>query len=110
MTIRRKNHGTQTKVKVVLEVLRGEKTTAEITEIWHLHMLFPAQLYPQLKPLLLLLPYQSAGQDFRKYHPHAVQPFDPSDRNVGAEFPLYDNGFSPWRPARKKSYGEHSRR
>ena len=37
MTISRKKHSTQTKVKVVLEVLRGEKTTAEITAKYSIH-------------------------------------------------------------------------
>ena len=37
MTISRKKHSTQTKVKVVLEVLRGEKTTAEITAKYGIH-------------------------------------------------------------------------
>ena len=31
MTISQKKHSTQTKVKVVLEALKGEKTTAEMT-------------------------------------------------------------------------------
>ena len=37
MTISRKKHTTQTKVKVVLEVLKGEKTTAEITAKYGIH-------------------------------------------------------------------------
>ncbi|NOR80264.1 MAG: hypothetical protein GQ529_05440 [Methyloprofundus sp.] len=37
MTINRKKHNTQTKVKVVLEVLKGEKTTAEITAKYGIH-------------------------------------------------------------------------
>jgi len=37
MTINRKKHSTQTKVKVVLEVLKGEKTTAEITAKYGIH-------------------------------------------------------------------------
>ena len=37
MTISRKKHSTQTKVKVVLEVLKGEKTTAEITSKYGIH-------------------------------------------------------------------------
>ena len=37
MTISRKKHSTQTKVKVVLEVLKGEKTTAEITAKYGIH-------------------------------------------------------------------------
>jgi transposase-like protein len=37
MTINRKKHSTQTKVKVVLEALKGEKTTAEITTKFGIH-------------------------------------------------------------------------
>lgn len=37
MTINRTKHSTQTKVKVVLEVLKGEKTTAEITAKYGIH-------------------------------------------------------------------------
>ena len=37
MTISRKKHSTATKVKVVLEVLKGEKTTAEITAKYGIH-------------------------------------------------------------------------
>jgi len=37
MTINRKKHSTQTKVKVVLEALKGEKTTAEITAKFGIH-------------------------------------------------------------------------
>ena len=37
MTINRKKHSTQTKVKVVLEVLKGEKTTSEITAKYGIH-------------------------------------------------------------------------
>jgi len=37
MAISRKKHSTATKVKVVLEVLKGEKTTAEITAKYGIH-------------------------------------------------------------------------
>ena len=37
MTISRKKHSTQTKVKVVLEALKGEKTTAEMTTKYGIH-------------------------------------------------------------------------
>jgi transposase-like protein len=37
MTISRKKHSTQTKVKVVLEALKAEKTTAEITTKYGIH-------------------------------------------------------------------------
>ena len=37
MTISRKKHSTQTKVKVVLAALKGEQTTAEITAKYGIH-------------------------------------------------------------------------
>jgi transposase-like protein len=37
MTISRTKHSAQTKVKVVLEVLKGEKTTAELTAKYSIH-------------------------------------------------------------------------
>lgn len=37
MTISRKKHSTQTKVNVVLEAFKGEKTTAEITAKYGIH-------------------------------------------------------------------------
>ncbi len=37
MTISRNKHTTQTKVKVVLEALKGEKTTAELTAKYSIH-------------------------------------------------------------------------
>ena len=37
MTISRKKHSTQTKVKVVLEAFKGEKTSAEITAKYGIH-------------------------------------------------------------------------
>jgi len=37
MTISRKKHSTQTKVKVALEALKGEKTTAELTAKYSIH-------------------------------------------------------------------------
>ena len=37
MTISRKKHSPQTKVKVALEALKGEKTTAEITSKYGVH-------------------------------------------------------------------------
>ena len=37
MTISRKKHSTHTKVKVVLEALKGEKTTAELTAKYGIH-------------------------------------------------------------------------
>lgn len=37
MTISRKKHSTQTKVKVVLEALKGERTIAEITAKYGIH-------------------------------------------------------------------------
>jgi transposase len=37
MSLSRKKHSTQTKVKVALEALKGEKTTAEITAKYGIH-------------------------------------------------------------------------
>ena len=37
MTISRKKHSTQTKVKVALEALKGERTTAELTAKYSIH-------------------------------------------------------------------------
>ena len=37
MTINRNKHSTQTKVKVALEALKGEKTTAELTAKYSIH-------------------------------------------------------------------------
>lgn len=37
MTISRKKHSTQTKVKVVLEALKGEITTAQLTAKYGIH-------------------------------------------------------------------------
>ena len=91
---------------------RGKDSSRDYCNIVSAYVV-PGTASSSAKALIMLLPYRSAGQDFRKYHPyhpHAVQPFDPSDRNVEAEFPLYDNGFSLLRPARKKCYGERSRR
>ncbi len=37
MTLSRQRHGTQTKVKVALEALKGQQTTAEITARYGVH-------------------------------------------------------------------------
>ena len=37
MALRRKRHSTQTKVKVVLEAIRGTRTTAEISSHYGVH-------------------------------------------------------------------------
>ena len=37
MTINRKKHSTQTKVKVALEALKGDKTIAELTSKYSIH-------------------------------------------------------------------------
>ena len=38
MTLSRKKHSTQTKAKVALEALKGEKTTAQITAKFGIHV------------------------------------------------------------------------
>jgi len=53
MTISRKKHSVQTKVKVVLEVLKGEKTTAEITAKYGIHA---TQMNNWKKAVLEVLP------------------------------------------------------
>lgn len=37
MTTLRKNHTTKTKVKIALEAIKGDKTTAEITSTYGIH-------------------------------------------------------------------------
>ena len=53
MTISRKKHSAQTKVKVVLEVLKGEKTSAEITTKYGIHA---TQINNWKKAVLAVLP------------------------------------------------------
>ena len=53
MTINRKNHSTQTKVKVALEAIKGEKTTAEITAKYSIHA---TQINNWKKAVLEILP------------------------------------------------------
>jgi len=53
MTISRKKHSTQTKVNVVLEVLKGEKTIAEITAKYGIHA---TQINNWKKAVLAVLP------------------------------------------------------
>ncbi|MDZ4153721.1 transposase [Methylicorpusculum sp.] len=53
MTISRKKHSVQTKVKVVLEVLKGEMTTAEITAKYGIHA---TQMNNWKKAVLEVLP------------------------------------------------------
>ena len=53
MTISRKKHSTQTKVKVALEALKGEKTTAELTAKYSIHA---TQINNWKKAVLEVLP------------------------------------------------------
>ena len=53
MPISRKKHSTATKVKVVLEVLKGEKTTAEITAKYGIHA---TQINKWKKAVLEIIP------------------------------------------------------
>lgn len=53
MTLSRTKHSTQTKVKVVLEALKGEKTTAEITAKYSIHA---TQINAWKKAVLEIIP------------------------------------------------------
>ena len=53
MAISRNKHSAQTKVKVVLEVLKGEKTTAEITAKYSIHA---TQINTWKKAVLAIMP------------------------------------------------------
>ena len=53
MTISRKKHGSQTKVKVALEALKGQKTTAEITAKYGIHA---TQINHWKKAVLAIIP------------------------------------------------------
>jgi transposase-like protein len=53
MSISRTKHSTATKVKVVLEALKGEKTTAEITAKYSIHA---TQINAWKKAVLAILP------------------------------------------------------
>lgn len=68
MTINRKKHSTQTKVKVVLEVLKGEKTTAEITAKYGIHA---TQINNWKKSVLEVIP--EAFSNKRKQHDNDQQ-------------------------------------
>jgi len=59
MTISRKKHSTQTKVKVVLETLKGEKTQAEITAKYGIHS---TQINNWKKAALEILPEAFSSQ------------------------------------------------
>ena len=63
MTISRKKHNTQTKVKVALEALKGEKTVAEITRKYGIHA---TQINLWKKAVLDILP--EAFSSKRKRH------------------------------------------
>jgi len=63
MTISRKKHNTQTKVKVALEALKGEKTIAEITTKYGIHA---TQISQWKKAVLDILP--EAFSSKRKRH------------------------------------------
>jgi len=63
MTISRKKHATQTKVKVALEALKGEKTIAEITTKYGIHA---TQISQWKKAVLDIVP--EAFSSKRKRH------------------------------------------
>ncbi len=53
MTISRKKHSTQTKVKVALEALKGDKTIAELTAKYSIHA---TQINQWKKAVVAILP------------------------------------------------------
>ena len=63
MTINRKKHSTQTKVKVALEALKGDKTIAELTSKYSIHA---TQINQWKKAVLAILP--EAFSTRRKRH------------------------------------------
>ena len=67
MTISRKKHSTQTKVKVVLEALKGEKTTAELTAKYGIHA---AQINNWKKAALKVIPEAFSSKSKRQENDH----------------------------------------
>ncbi len=63
MTISRKKHSTQTKVKVALEALKGDKTTAELTAKYSIHA---TQINKWKKAVLETLPEAFSTQRKRQ--------------------------------------------
>lgn len=61
MTVTRKRHNSQTKVKVALEAIKGEKTTAELTAKYGVHA---SQITTWKKQALEIIP--EAFSDKRK--------------------------------------------
>jgi transposase-like protein len=59
MSTMRKNHSVQTKVKVVLEAIKGEKTMAEITSQYGIH---PTQINNWKKQALDSIPEAFSGK------------------------------------------------
>jgi transposase len=59
MTLNRKRHGTQTKVKVALEALKGQQTTAEITARYGVHA---TQINQWKKAALAIIPEAFTGK------------------------------------------------
>ncbi len=63
MATTRKRHNTQTKVKVALEAIKGEKTTAEITAKYGLHA---TQINSWKKAALEVIPEAFSGKRKRQ--------------------------------------------
>ena len=67
MTISRKKHSTQTKVKVALEALKDEKTTAELTAKYSIHA---TQIINWKKAVLDVLPEAFSNKRRRQQDDH----------------------------------------
>lgn len=65
MAISRNRHSVQTKVKVVLESLKGEKTTAEITAKYGIHA---TQINTWKKAVLAIMPEAFSSKKKRQGH------------------------------------------
>lgn len=65
MAISRNRHSVQTKVKVVLDSLKGETTTAEITAKYGIHA---TQINTWKKAVLAMMPEAFSSQKKRQEH------------------------------------------
>ena len=69
MTLSRKKHSTQTKVKVALEALKGEKTAAEITAKYGIHS---TQINNWKKAVLEVIPEEFSSKRKRQEDPNQI--------------------------------------
>ena len=79
MTISRKKHNTQTKVKVALEALKGEKTTAEITAKYGIHS---TQINHWKKAALAILP-EAFSSNRKRQEDHQQALIDELYKQIG---------------------------